>query len=829
MCIFGVRKHGNFTSSELKRKNSSILRELAAFEINNLQANMQCPEEECLCNQCRVSRATQMRNENYNFVDNQSRNLKNLCTVIKREGLKSRDKKNERCISLDRLANSVSANPDGIISLCWLGRHRNVLDFSDEDLINQGKKCKIYLVGENCSVKVRRCPTKEDDVSQSCSEENLRNISNENFVGNKCEPADFYSCNCSCSFHHQYICPITHDSIPITNNELCQPIDAASNVQFENNQLLDEMLSLCETLHAFGYEVSDEPEMKAITYGELYELYLFKNLDHEKMDLASICFLARQHCLIQFEGDCLSIPNDEELALFLVRNIEDVRKLLGFNNVKEKYDNISNVIEKERSADQISQIIKNVGNQDLNMHTDEKPEDRHSNDIDINNFQPIAEKIMSIDNNLVNEPERSESPKRFEELNNYCKSAYQCASALLDNPSIQILITCQKQEEGECGFLVGENRTTHCNFSNIQSQPQNEFKSEYSQTDEAIREATHCQTDFEEEPKTMSDPFCHCRRKPTNDRNISTKDIYDTHAKSDHVSKLMNTTGNKPIENNKKIETSKDNFICHCSQLEISVSQHRSRSHERENFKKGSISKPKSTTSNNIENKNESRRDRSSSRPRSRSNKVNQICANDVRKSGGNSRSHSKNRLETSQSLKQSIFIKPPSSSKQSTTKNDLTKSLKKDSEKTSNTFRIDSHKLKCDLNTSTQYSVKPASNRLRSGYSSNELSLNKMLGNISNIPKKLVNLNFHNKKSKTVKRNIKSSHSIKCDVNDFHVLKPNLQMSSHFSTPNVFIYQGLPKNKNYKVIDETKLQGKNQDKNAKIHINVFKRKHQTE
>lgn len=794
---------------------------------------MQCPEQECLCDLCSASIATQKRNEN------QSRNLQNLCTVIKREGSTSIDRKKKRCISLDRLANSVCTNPDGIISLCWLGRHRNVLDFSDEDLINQGKKCKIYLVGESCSVKIEGCRTtkEEYDLNRSYSEGNIGNVSNENFVHINCEDDDFDPRNNS-SFHHQYTCPITHDSVTIavTNNELCKPINVVSRLEFENNLVLDELLSLCETIHAFGYEVSDEPEMKAITYGELYELYLFKNLEQEKMDLASICYLARQHSLLQFEGDCLSIPKDEELAIFLVRTIDDIRKLLGSENPNVKEDNIPNAIEKEKSADQIGQINQNFASEDLDIKPEEKFEDRHSCDIDVNNFQPIDEKNMPIDNPFENEPEQSESSKRFEELNNYCKSAYQCASALLDNQSIHILITCQNQEAGECDFLVGENRMTHSNFSK-QSKPLKESKCEYSQTDETIREVT-CQTDFEEESKPMIDLYRHCRRKSTSVKKNSAKDIFDTHVKSPQLSKSNSTMGNNPTENNKKIEgkrkasqtgnkkileTGKDNFICHCSKLEISVSQHRSRCDEKEDYTKRSISKSESIPLHKIDKKTES----SNSRHQSRSDEVSEISSNDVRKCGGNSRSHSKNRLGTSQILKQSV--KPSPISKLSTTKNDITKSLQNNSEKSPNTSRIYRRKPKCDFNTSIQYRTpenKSRSKRLRSGYSTNELSLKKVF---RNIPGKQSKLNLQNKKNKAVMRTTKSSQSIKCDKSfkAFHLLKPNLQVPSHIPTPNVFIYPRLLKNKDFLFIDETRLQGEHQDKNTNTHIKISQPKHQ--
>lgn len=797
---------------------------------------MHCPEQGS--HHSKASRGIQKKKESCNFVDNKSQNLQCLCKVIKKEGVSTRDYEKEKSISLERLASSVNKDPDGIISLCWLGRHRNVLDFSDDDLMKKGKKCKIYLVGENCSVKVR-----------TTSEENLENASNDNFFSMNCETIDLDVCDCVCSSDHQYTCPITHDAEAVhgSNNEIMKPICRTSNLQFESNQFLDELLSLCETIDAYGHEVSDEPDMKAITYGELYELYLFKNNEQEKMDLASICYLARQHSLIQFEGDCLSIPKDDELALFLIQTIAEIRTVLGTGNTSYEDNEILD-LGKENGFDQISQSNYNLNSDDfnVNMNLNENAEERDSRE--------NLEYSKTTNNHLENELGQSESLKRFEELNNYCKSAYQCASALLDTPSIHILITCQKQDEGECDFVVGENKLKNSKFSQS-SQPKQvkDFKCEYSQTDEA----DYCQTESENESKLLSSGL-----SVKNNSN----NIYDTNVNSAPTPTLntkpeMATKGSK-IESKKKIETLQndgekfpetrnDNFICRCSQLEISVSPNHPRSREKEPRKKSiqeiktvpsqslqaqterkdkKLSQKKESIQNTISPqspKTTSCRERSSSRNQSCSNKTKSIS--NVRKHGGNSRSHSKiqSELPTSHSLKQS-----------NTNKKDITKSFPL------NPSRIDidkAHKQKCDLNSSSLYSIpenkrtakKP---RLRSGCSSKEVMFEKVLENISNVSGIHSNLKQPNARISDMfaRRSSKSSHSIEREVKGSNKLYNTSKIPPYLPTPNVFIYPRFSNNNYPSTNDKTEEQRKDdthyvidckdQNKNIGTHSNIPER-----
>lgn len=54
-------------------------------------------------------------------------------------------------------------------------------------------------------------------------------------------------------------------------------------------------------------------------------------------DLAQVCFLARKHGLIQFDGSCLDLPDDKFLTIFLIKPITKIRKILGSIDPKDSF------------------------------------------------------------------------------------------------------------------------------------------------------------------------------------------------------------------------------------------------------------------------------------------------------------------------------------------------------------------------------------------------------------------------------------------------------------------------------------------------------------
>ena len=64
--------------------------------------------------------------------------------------------------------------------------------------------------------------------------------------------------------------------------------------------IFKEMLELCDVIHQNGVPCKDHPEIMAISFGELFNLYV-----HINDKLVGLLLRARKHKVIDFEGECL--------------------------------------------------------------------------------------------------------------------------------------------------------------------------------------------------------------------------------------------------------------------------------------------------------------------------------------------------------------------------------------------------------------------------------------------------------------------------------------------------------------------------------------------
>lgn len=93
--------------------------------------------------------------------------------------------------------------------------------------------------------------------------------------------------------------------------------------QKANIHVLKEMLELCQIIDSEGYNVKDEPEMKVIPFGELFNIYQYIS---DKV--VGILLRTRKHKLVEFEGEVLFQHRDEEVPIFLLKPIKEIRKIL---------------------------------------------------------------------------------------------------------------------------------------------------------------------------------------------------------------------------------------------------------------------------------------------------------------------------------------------------------------------------------------------------------------------------------------------------------------------------------------------------------------------
>ncbi|XP_073830231.1 uncharacterized protein isoform X2 [Musca autumnalis] len=94
--------------------------------------------------------------------------------------------------------------------------------------------------------------------------------------------------------------------------------------QKANIHVLKEMLELCQIIDSEGYNVKDEPDMRVIPFGELFNIY---NYISDKV--VGILLRARKHKLVEFEGEMLFQRRDDDVPIFLLKPISDIRHELN--------------------------------------------------------------------------------------------------------------------------------------------------------------------------------------------------------------------------------------------------------------------------------------------------------------------------------------------------------------------------------------------------------------------------------------------------------------------------------------------------------------------
>ncbi|XP_030381358.1 titin [Scaptodrosophila lebanonensis] len=93
--------------------------------------------------------------------------------------------------------------------------------------------------------------------------------------------------------------------------------------QKANIHVMKEMVELCQIISSEGYEVKDEPTMRVIPFGELFNIY---NYISDKV--VGILLRARKHKLVEFEGEMLFQRRDDDVPIFLLKPVAEIRREL---------------------------------------------------------------------------------------------------------------------------------------------------------------------------------------------------------------------------------------------------------------------------------------------------------------------------------------------------------------------------------------------------------------------------------------------------------------------------------------------------------------------
>ena len=88
--------------------------------------------------------------------------------------------------------------------------------------------------------------------------------------------------------------------------------------------ILKEVVELCEIIYQEGTPCRDQPEIIAITFGDLFNIYT-----HINDKCVGLLLRARKQKYIDFEGECLFQRRDDNVPIYLLKPIKEIRETLN--------------------------------------------------------------------------------------------------------------------------------------------------------------------------------------------------------------------------------------------------------------------------------------------------------------------------------------------------------------------------------------------------------------------------------------------------------------------------------------------------------------------
>ncbi|XP_014231149.1 actin-binding Rho-activating protein-like [Trichogramma pretiosum] len=100
--------------------------------------------------------------------------------------------------------------------------------------------------------------------------------------------------------------------------------------------ILKEILELCDVINQNGTPCKDAPEILAISFGDLFNLYV-----HINDKLVGLLLRARKQKVLDFEGECLFQRRDDHVPIYLIKPINEIR-----TTIRQKLDDMNKEIPK---------------------------------------------------------------------------------------------------------------------------------------------------------------------------------------------------------------------------------------------------------------------------------------------------------------------------------------------------------------------------------------------------------------------------------------------------------------------------------------------------
>ena len=88
--------------------------------------------------------------------------------------------------------------------------------------------------------------------------------------------------------------------------------------------ILKEVVEICEVIYQEGTPCRDQPEIIAITFGDLFNIYT-----HINDKCVGLLLRARKQKYIDFEGECLFQRRDDNVPIYLLKPIKEIRETLN--------------------------------------------------------------------------------------------------------------------------------------------------------------------------------------------------------------------------------------------------------------------------------------------------------------------------------------------------------------------------------------------------------------------------------------------------------------------------------------------------------------------
>ncbi|XP_012252812.1 actin-binding Rho-activating protein isoform X2 [Athalia rosae] len=92
-----------------------------------------------------------------------------------------------------------------------------------------------------------------------------------------------------------------------------------------------EIIELCEIINQNGTPCKDEPGIKGITFGDLFNIYTYVN---DKC--VGLLLRARKQKLLEFEGECLFQRRDDDVPIFLTKPMAEIRQIFKQKELEQQ-------------------------------------------------------------------------------------------------------------------------------------------------------------------------------------------------------------------------------------------------------------------------------------------------------------------------------------------------------------------------------------------------------------------------------------------------------------------------------------------------------------